>query len=209
MVEFGLHLPSGLVLPIDSKWSATALLERLAGSEDPSERQAIKSLIEREVVGRAKELRKYLDPSVTVGYAVAVVPDAVYDVCSSAQVESFRLDVVLLGYSMFVPYLLLVFNTVLRNSHDIDLSRVGESLVAARLDLAATQEEIEGRFGKAVTMLGNSRDEMRAHLGRANSGLVALQARASAAVQASAGAHAKTRTTVPLGGSQMAEQGPA
>jgi DNA recombination protein RmuC len=179
VVEFGLRLPNGLVLPIDSKWSATALLERLAASDDPAERRSIRSKVEREVVGRAKEIRKYLDPSVTAGYAVAVVPDAVYQACSRAQVEAFRLDVVVIGYSLFVPYLLLVFNTVLRTSYNLDLSRMADSLVAAKSSLEALQEEIEGRFARAVTMLDNSRDEMRAHLGRATTGLIALEARAS------------------------------
>ena len=40
VVEFGLRLPNNLVLPIDHKWPAVDLLDRLAASDDPKE-QAI------------------------------------------------------------------------------------------------------------------------------------------------------------------------
>ncbi|MBI4498738.1 MAG: DNA recombination protein RmuC [Chloroflexi bacterium] len=61
-VEFGLRLPNNLVLPIDSKWAATPLLEQFLACEDPSEQQRLKAQIAAAVVEKAKEVRKYLDP---------------------------------------------------------------------------------------------------------------------------------------------------
>jgi hypothetical protein len=37
------------------------------------------------------------------------------------------------------------------------------------------QDELDGRFAKALTMLSNSRDDMRALVGKANTGLTSLQ----------------------------------
>ena len=108
-VEFGLRLPNNLLLPIDSKWPATNLLEEFAGCDDPSEQQRLKARIESTVLSKAREVKKYIDPNVTVNFGVAAVPDAVYDLCSGVQADLFQLNVVLVSYSMFFPYLLLVF----------------------------------------------------------------------------------------------------
>src|SRR5215211_5496488 len=78
-VEFGLRLPNNLVLPIDSKWTATALIEQFATCNDTDQQRKIKIQIEQMVLTKARDVRKYIDPSITTGFAVAVVPDAVYD----------------------------------------------------------------------------------------------------------------------------------
>jgi DNA recombination protein RmuC len=174
-VEFGLRLPNNLILPIDSKWAATGLLEEFLAAPDPQEQQRIKGEIERAVLQKVREVRKYIDPSITVGFGIATVPDAVFDLCARTQVESMRLNVVLLSYSMFVPYLLLTVETVLKAGRDIDLQKLMAYLDAAQQTVGALQTEMEGRLSKAITMLSNSRDEMRAMLARISSGLAALQ----------------------------------
>jgi DNA recombination protein RmuC len=105
VVEFGLRLPNNLVLPIDSKWTATHLLEQFMACDDPAEQQGLRDRIGAAVLDRAKEVRKYIDPNVTVNFGVVAVPDAIYDLCCSIQPDVFQLGVVLIGYSMFVPYL--------------------------------------------------------------------------------------------------------
>jgi len=174
-VEFGLRLPNNLILPIDSKWAATGLLEEFLAAPDPQEQQRIKGEIERAVLQKVREVRKYIDPSITVGFGIATVPDAVFDLCAKAQVESMRMNVVLLSYSMFVPYLLLTVETVLKTGRDVDLQKLMAYLDAAQQTVAALQTEMEGRLSRAITMLSNSRDEMRAMLGRISTGLAALQ----------------------------------
>uniref|UniRef100_UPI002FE25EAA DNA recombination protein RmuC n=1 Tax=Thermodesulfitimonas autotrophica TaxID=1894989 RepID=UPI002FE25EAA len=187
VVEFGLRLPNGLVLPVDSKWPATGLLEQFMNAADPNEQQKIKKQIEGSVLAKAREIKKYLDPSCTTDFGVVAVPDAVYDLCSGIHAVIFQENVVLVGYSMFLPYLLLVFQTILRTARDVDLEKLNSSLQAFQKSVAALQEEIEGRFAKALTMLNNSRSEMSVHLSRISSSLTALQVSTQAAVPEEAG----------------------
>ena len=174
-VEFGLRLPNNMVLPIDSKWAATNLLEQFLACEEPNEKQRLKCQIESAVLDRAKEVRKYIDPNVTVNFGVAAVPDAIYELCCGIQADVFQLNVVLVSYSMFVPYLLLVFQTILKGSHDIDLQKLNAYLENAHGSIEALQEELEGRFSRALTMLNNSRNDMSIHLSKVRSGLTSVQ----------------------------------
>ena len=174
-VEFGLRLPNNLVLPIDSKWPATHLLEQFSACEDPQEQQKLKAQIERVVLDKAKEVRKYIDPNVTVNFGIAAVPDAVYDLSTGVQAEIFQLNVVLIGYSMFVPYLLLVFQTILKTSQSIDMQRLDAYLKSADENIQAAQGELEGRYSRALTMLTNSRDELSVLLSKVRSGLTSVQ----------------------------------
>ena len=179
-VEFGLRLPNNLILPIDSKWPATNLLEQFANCNDPDEQQKLKTQIESAVLNKAKEVKKYVDPSLTVNFGIAAVPDAVYDLCSGIQADVFQQNVVLVAYSMFVPYLLLVFQTVLKTSQNIDLEKLDAYLRTAQDSVKSLQEELEGRFSRAITMLTNSRSDMSIHLSKVSSGLTSLQIGASA-----------------------------
>ncbi|MHB1294596.1 MAG: DNA recombination protein RmuC [Anaerolineae bacterium] len=179
VVEFGLRLPNSLVLPIDSKWAATSLLERFGATEDIEERQRIKAQIESTVLTRAKEVRKYLDPNLTVNFCVAVVPDAVWDLSCGIQGDIFQMNVVLVSYSMFIPYLLLVFQTILRSEHTLDVQRLEAYLSSTQQCLQALQEELEGRFSRAMTMLDNSRNDMAAHLSKLSAGLTSLRIEAA------------------------------
>ncbi len=175
VVEFGLRLPSGLVLPIDSKWAGTPLMEQLARTEDTVQRQRIKAQLEATVLARAREVRKYIDPNLTTGFAVAVLPDAVYELSAGIQGEALASQVVLLGHSLFLPYLLLVFQMALKTAGQMDLQRLDRYLDTCQRSLAEMQEELEGRYARAMAMLGNSRQQMAGSLGRMHSALISLQ----------------------------------
>ncbi len=179
-VEFGLRLPNNLILPIDSKWAATGLLEQFTAAGDPAEQHRLKKDIEKAVLQKAREVKKYIDPSVTMMFGVAVVPDAVYDLSSGVQTEAFQLNVVLVSYSMFVPYLLLVFQMVLRTSQNIDLQKLDAAVHTAQDHIKSLQDELDGRYSRAITMLNNSRDDMRAHMSQVASALTSLQISAGA-----------------------------
>jgi DNA recombination protein RmuC len=174
-VEFGLRLPNSLILPIDSKWTATPLLEQFVQSENPVEQGQLKKQIERAVLRKAREVKKYLDPRLTTSFGVAVVPDAVFDLSAGIQAEVFRLNVVLISYSLFVPYLLLVFQTVLKSSQSIDVQKLEAYLATVDESLDALQVELEGRFSRALRMLTNSGSEMRTHLSQVRGGLNSIQ----------------------------------
>ncbi len=173
-VEFGLRLPNKLILPIDSKWAATNLIERFRKCHDDAERQGIKSEIEREVLKKAKEVQKYLDPNLTVDFGVAVVPDAVYDLCCGILTDAFKLKVVLVSYSMFVPYLLLVIESTRKMTLSVDEAKLRAYLDSAQTTIAVMSSEIEKRFSLALTMLDNSRTSMRGHLSKLGGGIAGL-----------------------------------
>jgi DNA recombination protein RmuC len=174
-VEFGLRLPNKLILPIDSKWAATNLLERFVNCQDTSEQQGLKCEIEREVLKKAKEVQKYIDPNLTVDFGVAVVPDAVYDLCCGILTDAFKLKVVLVSYSMFVPYLLLVVESTRKMALSVDEAKLKAFLDTAHTCINAMQSEIEGRFSRAMTMLDNSRTDMRGHLSKLSGGIAGLR----------------------------------
>jgi DNA recombination protein RmuC len=182
-VEFALRLPNNRILPIDSKWPATDLIERLARCDDPVERRRLKTQIGATVIAKAKEVKKYLDPALTLNFGIAAVPDAVYDLCGDVQVACYEQDVVLVAYSMFIPYLLLVFQTVLKTSQDIDLEKLNAHLRTAEQSVRALQQELEGRFSRAITMMANSKSEMSAHLSRIDSSLTNVHIRAGTPVE--------------------------
>ncbi len=175
VVEFALRLPNNLVLPIDSKWTATTTLERFAATDDIAEKQQLKKEIEKQVLSKAEEVRKYIDPNLTTTFGIAVVPDAVYDLCAGVHADVFRLNVVLISYSLFIPYLLLVFQTILKSLQTIDMHKLQAYLQDVQENLDALQSELDGRFDRALTMLNNSRSEMGAHLSRVKGGLTSLQ----------------------------------
>ena len=123
---------------------------------------------------KAQEVRKYVDPRLTVPYCVAAVPDAVYELCWGTQVDLLRRNVVLISYSLFLPYLLLVFQTALKAPRAVDADELEAALDGAQDGLRAAQEELEGRLARAIIMLGNAREDLSAHLRRARRSLGSL-----------------------------------
>ncbi len=159
--EFGLRLPNKKIVPIDSKWPATTLLEQFLACEDIGGKKKIKMLIEKAVLKKAEEVQKYLDPDRTIGFGIAVVPDAVYDLCGATLCQVFELKVAVISYSMFIPYLLLVFQTNMRSSSDVDLHKLSHAVSEAEKSIKAIQDEIDGRFSRAVNGLNTSRNEVK------------------------------------------------
>jgi len=174
-VEFALRLPNGLILPIDSKWAATSLLEQFSASTDPDEQKKMREQIEGIVVNKAKEVRKYLDPNLTFPFGIAVVPDAVYAICQSVNIETYKYKVVVVSYSSFLPYILLIFETVRTTSKTIDTEKLSAQVQAVGHSLSAIESELENRYAKAVTMLDISRRELKGHISKANNAITSIQ----------------------------------
>lgn len=183
VVEFGLLLPNGLILPIDHKWAALPLLEQFlaAGAEEHALRKRLKAQIEATVWERAREVTRYLDPDITTGFALAVVPDAVYDLCRGIQASLMASQVALISHSLLLPYLLLIIETTLRASQSVDLQRLSAYLHNSQQSLRALQEVLEGPFARALKMLENSRDRLTGELSKVQADLVSIQRAARAA----------------------------
>jgi len=193
-VEFGLRLPNNLVLPIDSKWPATHLLEQFTAAHDPEEQKRLKGVIERSILQKAKEVGKYIDPNLTMPFGIAVVPDSVFDLSSGVLADVYKLNVVLVSYSMLIPYLMLVLQTTLKTMQTVDMQKLDAYLQAVQNSIQAMQDELDGRFAKALTMLANSRDDMRAQIGKASSSLTSLQISTSSSTPALPGPEAPGET---------------
>src|SRR3954447_20821507 len=173
VVEFGLVLPDGRRLPIDSKWTALAELEALEAAEDPVRRDECARAVERAVVARTKEVAQYLDPSVTAPIAIAAVPDAVYGVLKRAHADAFANGVVVVPYGSALPIVLFLYELVRRYGDGPD-ARASLAEIARALDVM--DAIVENRFAKAATMLTNGADEFRTHLGKARGSIARAQA---------------------------------
>ena len=163
VVEFGLLLPDGRRLPVDSKWSAVAELEALEAADDPIERETLAREVERQVALRAREVAQYLDPSLTAPVAVAAVPDAAYEVLRRAHADAFSRGVVIVPYSTALPVLLFLYSLAHRFG-DADDARSALEEVVSVLD--AMQLVLENKVARAATMVSNGVDELRSGLGR-------------------------------------------
>ncbi|HEX6131143.1 MAG TPA: DNA recombination protein RmuC, partial [Actinomycetota bacterium] len=164
VVEFGLLLPDGRRLPIDSKWTALAELEALERAGDPVERDACARAVEKAVALRAREVAQYLDPAVTAPVAVAAVPDAAYAALKRAHADAYAKGVVIVPYSSALPIVLFLYSLVQRFGDAADV-QVALAEVAGVLD--AIEGLVENRVVKAAKVLTNGADELRSQLGRA------------------------------------------
>jgi hypothetical protein len=168
VVEFGLVLPDGRRLPIDSKWPAERELRELADCDDGPHRERLVRLIERAVAERAREVAGYRDPAVTGPVGVAAVPDAAYAVLRRAHADAYRQGVIVVPYSMALPVVLFLHGLVSRFGAGTDLEGCLADLAGLLDGLEAT---IENKVAKAGVMLVNGTEELRGQLGKARATL--------------------------------------
>ena len=132
------------------------------------DRDRLCRLVEHAVAVRAREVSKYLDPSVTAPLAVAVVPDAAYAVLRKAHAEAYRAGVVVISYSLALPFLLFAYQVVARLGGAVDAQACLADLSAV---LAAMEATLENKVERASTILSNGAQELRGHLGKARSAI--------------------------------------
>ena len=164
VVEYGLALPDGRRLPIDSKWPALRELEALEAATDPVARDAAARDVERIVSARAREVASYLDPSVTAPVAVAAIPDAAYGALRRAHADAFTRGVVLVPYSCALPVVLFLYSLVSRYGQAADVQGCLADVAAA---LGAMESVVENKLARSAVMLSNAAAELRAEVGRA------------------------------------------
>lgn len=164
VVEFGMLLPDGRRLPIDSKWTAQAELEALEAASDDGARESCIRAVERAVTLRAREVAQYLDPAVTAPVAVAAVPDAAYAVLRRAHADAYGRGVVIVPYSASLPIVLFLYALVERFGDAVD---VQTSLAEVGSLLEAMESVVENKFARAGTMISNGAEEFRSQLGKA------------------------------------------
>jgi DNA recombination protein RmuC len=167
VVEFGLLLPDGRRLPIDSKWSALSELEALEAADDDA-REACAREVERVVALRAREVAQYLDPSLTAPVAVAAIPDAAYSILHRAHADAYAKGVIIVPYSSALPILLFLYSLTQRFGEAGDM-RACLAEVSSVLD--GMEGVLENKMARASAMLAHGADEFRSQLGKARGSL--------------------------------------
>jgi DNA recombination protein RmuC len=177
VVEFGLNLPGGKLLPIDSKWMSSAALEELARPDVPAARRTqLAATVEREVERRIREVSQYIDPATTAPFALAAVPDAAYGVCRSAFAEAHRRHVMIVAYSMALPYLLLLHQLHLQFARSVDMENLQACLMEIDRQLDALDASLENKLQRAVVMLGNAYQDGKQVTARVRASVHGIQA---------------------------------
>lgn len=164
IVEYALRLPGGRLLPIDSKWTSVPALERLASLADPQERKKLQEQVARDVRCRVREMAKYLDPERTLAIAVLAVPDAVYGAAPEVLGEAYREGVLVVPYSLALPYVLALYRLTLRFGATVDTDKLAERLRALDDSLRRATDEVEGRLSRGLVQVQNARDALREHV---------------------------------------------
>ncbi len=164
-VEFGLVLSDGKVVPIDSKWSSSDNLDELADEEDVGKRQSLINSIQRDVKHRIQEVSAYIDSEKTAPLAICTVPDAVYSVSPNLHPFAYKKNVVLVSYSLLLPYLLTLYHLHLQYSRDYDIENLTHYLMDIRRRTDELNDILENKIIKSSVMLTNAIDQYRQILG--------------------------------------------
>ena len=173
-VEFALPLPNGRYLPVDSKWTSVDKLEALASCA-PEAREGLVAALQKDVERKVDEVAKYLDPEMTCMMAVLAVPDAVYGLCAEAHVTAHQRGVVIVPYSMAVPYVLSTLQVIRRFGARVDEAQLSHMVSTVLGALTEVSDELEGRFSRGLTQLENSRRAMKGSVGKAQQVLGRVQ----------------------------------
>jgi DNA recombination protein RmuC len=160
VVELALQLPGGKLLPIDSKWVSSDALQQLADPGlDAPRRAQLTAQVEREVERRVREVSQYIDPATTSPFALAVIPDAAYDVCRGAIVGAHRRHVMVVGYAMALPYLLTLYQLHLQFARTVDMEKLQSALIDVERHLDTLEAILDNKLQRALTMLQNTYTE--------------------------------------------------
>src|SRR6266508_889044 len=162
VVELALRLPGGKLLPMDSKWVSSVALEQLAEPGlDANRRAQLNAQVEREVERRVREVSQYIDPVTTAPFALAVIPDAAYDVCRGAIVTAHARHVMVVGYAMALPYLLTLYQLHLQFARTVDMEKLQSALIDIERQVDVLEGILENKLQRARTMLQNAYSEGR------------------------------------------------
>ncbi len=162
VVELALRLPGGKLLPMDSKWVSSVALQQLAAPGlDANRRAQLMGQVEREVERRVREVSQYIDPATTAPFALAVIPDAAYDVCRGAIVNAHSRHVMVVGYAMALPYLLTLYQLHLQFARSVDMEKLQSALIDIERQVDVLEGILENKVQRSLTVLQNAYTEGR------------------------------------------------
>jgi hypothetical protein len=112
-------------------------------------------------------MSKYLDPERTLSLALLAVPDAVYSVAPEVHGDGYREGVLVVPYSLALPYVLALYRLTVRFASGVDTDQLTTRMRALDESLRKMDEEVEGRFSRSLVQLDNAREALRDHVGEA------------------------------------------
>lgn len=177
-VEFCVLTFDKRLIPIDSKWPATTLLDRLHQTTDKDDRMKLERDIKTEVWKRGLEVTKYIDDDRTLGFGIAAVPDSVFALCADVQRHLVKRNIVLISYSLLVPYILLLVKLFLADAQGVRAMQISQILEGALTEIADIQELIDTDLRKPLDIIKEQQSEYRSlneSLQEANDKLAKIQ----------------------------------
>jgi len=174
-VEFALVLPTKKRLAIDSKWPAVKELEEYSQAADPKAREELLGKVEKAVLKKVEEVTKYIDPATTMNLAVAAVPDAAYFACRTAHFDAYKQRVLLMPYSLTLPFLLALYNLHLQFARSVDIENLETYLSQLETYLGQFEEKLDNSVERGATMVLNAYQELRQRIGQMRGTLATLQ----------------------------------
>ena len=175
-VEYALILANQKRLPIDSKWVAEDLLAKLSEETDITKKKAIEDDIERAILRKIKEVTQYIDPITTTPQAIAAVPDAVFSACRKAHVEAYKDRVILMPYSMTIPYVLALYNLNQQYSRSLNMDNLESHLSQLEKHVDSIDKALENSVARGATMINNAYSECKKYVGEIKGSLAYLKA---------------------------------
>jgi uncharacterized protein YoxC len=165
VVEYAIVLPNRKRLPVDSKWGGGEALERIEKESDPERLKRLEAELEKEVERMVREVASYIEPSSTTNIAIAGVPDSVYSYCKKAHIEAYRKGVLLMAYSMVVPYVLALYHLHLQFARSIEFENIEAYITKIERSLDQIDTILENKLARASTMAANTYTECKQILG--------------------------------------------
>ena len=174
-VEFALILPNRKRLPIDSKWPAVKELEQLSATEDERQRAELLAKIEKSVLKKVEEVTKYIDAATTASFGVAAIPDAAYFACRTAHIDAYKQRVLLMPYSLTIPFLLALYNLHLQFARSIEQENLEAYLSQVDALLDQCESTLENSVQRGATLINNAYLELRERISQMRGTLSTLR----------------------------------
>jgi hypothetical protein len=106
-------------------------------------------------------VRQYLDSDFSTSFALVVVPDSLYRLSLAILPELAREGVIVVSYSLLLPYVLLVVQIFLESQRDIDAERLVRFLGDAERQVDSLVRKSDTSLARAITMLQNFERDLR------------------------------------------------
>ena len=162
-VEYALRVPDARIIPIDSKWTGTELLDRLGQTTNTEEQNKLKGRVVSEVWRRAQEVRKYLDKDRTLGFCIVAVPDPVFQISWGQQAKLLAFDIVLVSYSLLIPYILTIVKLFWSSAQSIQSLQFSHVLDSSRARVQELQQLIDTDLRSPLNAFNQQQTEYDKH----------------------------------------------